>query len=203
MIDSAEVIICVLVMTATQKTKEQLVLDALALAGEQDWGALTLEGIADYAGVTLADLYAHFDSKADILAALAQMIDDRALPEGRGVAEGSSPREELFDILMDRFEVLSEYRAGLISILNSFRCDPRQALIGLPQVAHSMRRVLEAAGIETDGWQGAIRVAGLSGIYLKVLHVWMEDGSPDLSKTMAALDKDLGRAESFINALGI
>jgi hypothetical protein len=62
-----------------------------------------------------------------------------------------------------------------------------------------MSWVLEAAGMDTSGIKGAIRVAGLGGIYLNVLRTWMEDDSADLGRTMAALDKNLSRAEQIAN----
>ncbi len=43
---------------------------------------------------------------------------------------------------------------------------------------------------------------GLTGIYLKVLKVWCDDESRDLSKTMAALDKALERGESVADTFG-
>ena len=69
-------------------------------------------------------------------------------------------------------------------------------------LCRSMSWMLEAAGMDTGGARGAMRVAGLSGVYLKTLKVWKKDDSPDLSKTMAALDKDLNRLEQFANSFG-
>ena len=104
---------------------------------------------------------------------------------------------------MERFEVLNEYRSGLVSVLDSFKSDPKQFVIGLPHVCKSMSWMLEAAGMDTLGLRGAARLAGLSGIYIKNLRVWAGDVSPDLGKTMAALDKDLSRAESLANSIGL
>ena len=105
--------------------------------------------------------------------------------------------------MMERFDVLNEYRAGLVAILKSFRCDPKQAVISFPHLCKSMTWMLESAGVETTGIRGALKVAGLTGIYLDVQRIWMDDESADLSKTMAALDKDLGRAEQVINMFGL
>jgi uncharacterized protein YcaQ len=38
----------------------------------------------------------------------------------------------------------------------------------------------------------------LLGIYLSVLSVWFADDSPDMTKTMAALDARLRRAERWL-----
>ena len=101
---------------------------------------------------------------------------------------------------MERFDVIGDDHEAVVSILKSFRMDPKQAVISLPHLGRSMSWTLEAAGIETSGMKGAIRVAGLTGIYINVLRTWIEDDSEDLSKTMAALDRNLLRAEQFANS---
>ena len=66
-----------------------------------------------------------------------------------------------------------------------------------------MTWMLEAAGLQTTGLKGAVRVAGLSGLYIKTLWVWRDDDSPDMAKTMAALDKNLTRAERMASTFGL
>ena len=101
----------------------------------------------------------------------------------------------LFEILMERFDVLNADRPAVLSILKTVMRDPKQAVIGLPHLGRSMAWMLEAAGIETTGVRGAVRVAGLTGVYLYTVKSWMGDDSADLSKTMAALDRALSRAQ--------
>lgn len=188
-------------MTETNITlkREEVVLAALDLAADQAWDSLSLRMIAEKAGVSLPDIHALFDDKTDILTALGRRIDRLVLSGLGPISAETSARDRLFDILMDRFEVLNAHRAGIISILHSFRGDPKQAVIALPHLCRSMTWMLEAAEIDTRGWRGALTVMGLSGVYLKVLKTWMEDESPDLPKTMAALDKALGTAERAAN----
>jgi hypothetical protein len=42
----------------------------------------------------------------------------------------------------------------------------------------------------------------MTGMYLKLLYVWLKDESPDMTKTMAALDKALNRAEKMAEMIG-
>ncbi len=184
--------------------KEKIVHAALGLAVAQGWENTTLRDIAIAADVSLADLYAVIEDKNDILVLLGRMID-KAVVSQVSVSGGdvSSPRDALFDILMDRYDTLNDYREGLVAVLQSFRYDPKQMVISMPHLCRSMSWMLECAGIETSGLKGAIKVAGLSGVYLKVLKVWMEDESDDLSKTMAALDKTLNRAEKAADMFGL
>ena len=182
-------------------TKEDLVMATLQLSEQLGWEHVRLSDIADEAGITLAELHGHFADKVDILCAFGRMIDARVL-EDLDVDLSASPRERLFDVLMDRYEILNDYRAGLVTILHAFRYEPKHALISMPYLCKSMNWMLEASGIDTNGIKGMLKIAGLMAIYVKVLKVWAEDESPDLAKVMAALDKDLGRAESAANSFG-
>jgi len=60
-----------------------------------------------------------------------------------------------------------------------------------------MRWMLEAADIGTTGFVGTLRVKGSGVVYAATANVWLKDDSEDMAKTMAALDKNLARAERF------
>ncbi len=194
-------------MASKKKTdlsiRQRGVYAALALAVSKGWDQVSLRDVAEEADVSFADLYAEFLDKTDILVALGRMIDRQVLENMGEVEAEASARDALFDVMMDRYEVLNVYREGIIAILHSFRLDPKQVVISCPHLCRSMGWMLEAAQVNTGGFRGAIKVAAITGIYLKVLRVWMKDGSPDLSKTMAALDKSLGKAEQFANSFGL
>lgn len=183
------------------KTKEDLVVLAMDLAAQRGWAVLTMRDIAEESGVSLLDLHMHFDDKTDILVALGRQIDRQVLESAGELDDDLSVRDQLFDVLMERFDALNQYRRGVMSVLDSFIPDPKQAVISLPHLCRSMSWMLEAAGCDTTGIKGALKVTGLTGVYLNVLRTWRDDDSPDLSKTMAALDKHLDRSERAMNFL--
>ena len=187
----------------TVDIKARIVQCALDLAVEQGWEYTTLRDIAQRAELTPAELFSVVDDKSDVLILLGRQID-QVVYENVSLSEGGSlsVRDALFDILMERFDVLNEYREGLVSILDSFKFDPKELVISLPHLCKSMSRTLEMSGASSSGVKGALKVVGLTGIYLKVLRVWCEDDTQDLSKTMAALDKALERAENWADTLG-
>ncbi|PCI99088.1 MAG: TetR family transcriptional regulator [Alphaproteobacteria bacterium] len=183
--------------------KQKILDSALHLAVEQGWEYTTLRDIAEHAGVSASDLYDTIDDKNDVLVILGRKIDKEIMGNIDLSDDGATnSRDRLFDIMMDRYEALNEYREGVVSILESFKCDPKQAVISMPHLCKSMGWMLEVSGIETAGIKGALKVVGLTGVYIKVLKVWAEDESADLSKTMSALDKALERAEKAANILG-
>ena len=64
-----------------------------------------------------------------------------------------------------------------------------------------MALMLEAAGLAAGGARGVLRIKGLALVYLASLRVWLKDESADKARTMAALDKQLRRAESLMQRL--
>jgi AcrR family transcriptional regulator len=183
-------------------SKDEIVVRTLELASELGWANVTLMDVSDKSGLSLAELHDHFDDKADILVALGRMIDRRVLEAFDTPEVDASLRDRLFDVMMERFDVLNDYRDGVVAVLHSFRFEPKDAVISCPHLCRSMSWMLEASGIETNGFRGAAKIVGLTGVYLKVLKIWKDDESPDMGKTMAMLDKHLGQAESLANRFG-
>ncbi|MCB1652110.1 MAG: TetR family transcriptional regulator [Alphaproteobacteria bacterium] len=184
---------------SAKNIKDQLVEAAMELAQEQEWAAVSLADIARRCGLSESEVYNYAEDKEDILILISRMID-RHVAENTQEFNGEdesfvSQRDRLFDVLMERFDILNEYRPALLSILKSLRADPKKAALSAPHLCRSMNRMLELAGIPADGLRGAAKAAALTAIYLKTLKVWKDDDSPDMSQTMAALDKDLGHAE--------
>ncbi|MEZ5902890.1 MAG: TetR family transcriptional regulator [Alphaproteobacteria bacterium] len=185
----------------TEKSLKDTIIEAsLRLAAAESWSNISFEQIILAAQLDRLEVQEYFDDKTDILVAYGRRIDARLFKE-LSLDEGMSERERVFDILMERFDILNEDREAVLSILGSIKYDPKEAILTFPHLAKSMTRVLEAAGIDTEGLKGAAQVAGLVGVYLYVVRTWKEDESSDMAKTMAALDKALDYAESTANSL--
>ena len=186
-------------MVKKSEIPDHVIDTALALAAERGWSGLSLAEIAAEAKLPLSKVYPHFASKQEILAAFSRRIDAAVLAEELDADDlEESARDRLFDVMMRRFDALQPHKAALANILYDGLRNPLDGLAGAPQLARSLRWMLEAAGIGTGGVKGALRVKGLAAIYLATLRVWLRDDSPDLAKTMAALDGHLRRAESLL-----
>ena len=168
----------------------------LGLAAERGWRRVGLADIAAAAKLPLVELYRLYPSRSAILGAFVRHIDEAVLAKGE--AEGETARERLFDLLMRRFEALRPYREGVGAILRDCGGDPFSLLCGGARLKRSLAWTLEAAGLGSHGLLGKARLKGLALVYLATLRVWLGDEGPDLSRTMAALDKNLGRAEAVI-----
>lgn len=168
-----------------------------ALVRERGWRDLSLAEIAEAAEVPLSRLHPIFPSKQAILEGFTDRVDAAML--GEGIEPSDTPaRDRLFDVLMRRFDNLQPEREALAIILQDQLRDPLAACCGLARLRQSMAITLEAAGFSTSGLRGVLRRKGLSAIYLATLRVWLRDDSEDMAKTMAYLDKQLARVDSWV-----
>ena len=172
----------------------RIITAALELSAAESWRSLSLAGIADEAGVGLAELRQAFASKTAILVGFLESIDAKVLVGGKGDAD-EDPRDRLFDVLMRRFDALNPHKAAITGILRETLFDPAAASVLAPRFIRSMAWMLEAAGLSSAELGGRLRVNGLALLYINALRVWLGDDSQDMAKTMAALDKGLRRAE--------
>jgi AcrR family transcriptional regulator len=175
--------------------RKRVISVALALAAERGWRDLALADVAAAAGLSLAELYALHPSKQAILDAFVRDVDMAVLGETQA-PEGPA-KDRLFDVLMRRLDKLDPHKAALQRIADDTACDPLQVICGFARLDRSMAAMLEAAGISSGGFAGIIRAKGLTAVYLTALRAWLRDESEDKAKTMAALDRALGRAEFF------
>ncbi len=181
--------------------RSRIVDTALSLAETRNWSRLTLSEIAEESGISLAELHRNFTSKNEILETYFRSVDQMTLA-GAESARGSI-RDRLFDVVMCRFDALSPRRHAILAILNDLRSDPATALSLLPGFWRSLTWIVEAAGASPVGLRGLALRKGLAVVYLNAFRVWIDDDSPSLDRTMAALDKGLRYSERLVAMFGL
>jgi len=112
---------------------------------------------------------------------------------------GEPAKDRLFDVLMRRLDALAPYKLGLEAIYDWARRDPLAATALNRVVVNSMRFMLEAAGIESEGAVGALKLQGLAFAWARILRVWFGDSDSGLAATMAALDRELTRGSTYVS----
>ena len=182
-------------ISETSDPNSRIVAAALSLAGERGWAGLSTGDIAEAAGVPHEELRRIFPCNASLLAGLARHVEAWATAEPMTFDKADTTRDRLFELLMRRLDVLEEHRAGATAILRDLPRDPATALAALPRIMPLFGRILEQAGVSGSGPLAMLRRKGLAAIWLATLSVWAEDDSPDYARTMAALDRNLRRAE--------
>jgi len=178
------------------------IVDAfLALLAERNYEDVGLTDVASRAGVPLHRCRGEFDSLIGVLAAFLEETDQKVLAGiDKDMAEEPA-RERLFDVLMRRLEALTPHREAIRSLSRSARCNPPLALALNGLAVRSQRWMLAAADIDTAGLRGSFRAQGLACLFADVVRVWLNDEDPGLARTMAALDRQLGRGARWARGL--
>jgi AcrR family transcriptional regulator len=175
------------------RDEDRVVDAALALIAKKGWRETTLADIAAASGLGLARTLPRFPSKTHVLAAFQRRLDRATLaapPEA-----DATVRDRLFELFMRRFDALQVERAALARLARELPADPCAALGLAPGACGGVRAIAETAGVDTAGALGLLRLKGLAAVYAFALRAWLADDSPDLAKTMKALDAALARAE--------
>jgi AcrR family transcriptional regulator len=168
---------------------------ALRLAGEKPWREITLRDIAADAGVSFAELYARAPGKGALVDRLSRRFDGAALASDDTSTEAL---DRLFEATMARLEAMEPHRFALIAIArDEGPFSPRWG----PRFATTARALLETAGIDSSGRRGALRIAAMTGTWVRIVQVWRDDEGA-LNRTMAEIDKRLKLMRSRLDRVG-
>ncbi|PWC39704.1 hypothetical protein TSO352_06235 [Azospirillum sp. TSO35-2] len=169
----------------------------MRLAAEKGWRRVGLLEVAHAAGVPLSRFHQRYRGRADLLAAVSRVADATVLAAEGAVDLTEPPRDRLFDVMMRRFDALRPFRDGLRAVVRDLPGEPATALGFTCAFGRSMAWMLRAASIDPDQRGGAALVAGLGAVHARVMRVFLDDDTADLSRTMSALDNGLRRAERW------
>lgn len=185
-------------MTRKINPNKKIIFATLKLAVTVPWQEITMDSIAKAAKVKSSVLMEIFSSKLAILDAFNRQLDEQITEEFSNIENVGSIREQLFEILMARFDALNRYKSALKLIYKeTVPFDPLASAYGLNNLIHSMEIVLNIVGIPTCTPVGCVRTKVLSAIFIRSFIIWLEDNSADMAKTMAKLDNDLAKAETL------
>ena len=173
----------------------------MALLAEHAFEDISLANIAAGAGLTLAQLRGEFGSKFAVLAAHIKDVDRLVLARGDAEMAEESARERLFDVLMRRLEILVPHKDAIESLLRSARRDPALAFALNGLAVRSQQWMLAAADIDGNGPPGVLRAQGLALLFARVLQTFVRDEDEGLARTMARLDRELGRGQRWLDML--
>jgi len=181
--------------------REKVVAAFMELLAERRFEEIGFNDIASRSGLSLADIRTEFGSTVSIWAAFAKDVDRAVLAGADADMADEPPRERLFDVLMRRLEVVTPHREALRSLTKSLSRNPPLALAFNPIAVRSQVWMLTAAGIDTGGLRGMVRAQGMTMLFGSVLRTWLDDDDPGLARTLAALDKALGRGQRWSGML--
>ena len=189
-------------MVYKKNTNENIISTTLKLAETIPWQEITIDSIALAEKIKPSTLLEIFPSKLSILDAFNHQLDTEIRQEFASIEKLGSVRDQLFDILMARFDLLNRYKIAVKLIYKeTVPFDPLASAYGLNSLIKSMKIVLNIAGIPTCTLLGFMKTKILSAIFMRSFIAWLGDDSTDMAKTMAILDSDLVKVENFSNAI--
>ena len=184
--------------TNRQPGAEQILSAALVLIADHPWRGISMEMIAEASGASLTTVYKYYPAKLDLVSGFIERINMRLLAAHDFKDRNEPKRDRLIDVLMRRFELLDPNKRAVRSIIIGSVFDPYSTLSLIPTFTKAMAWSLEAAGFNTSGFAGLIRLKAVSLIYLSTMRVWLKDESEDLSSTLSYLDQSIRRVESIL-----
>src|SRR5688572_17774188 len=159
------------------------------MIAEKGLGKTRLSALVQQTKIPLKTLYAQYPSVCAIIDAFLDHVDAEMLRHTS--PDTGSKRDLYFDMMMARFDTLQPYRAGVVRWLKDTSRHPTRVASLLKRWDKSLSLMLDVA---KDSPLYPVKKIGLAGVYLVSLRAWLEDESPDMSKTMATLDKALAKA---------
>ena len=183
------------------RSRQRIISAMLDQAADEGWRAVTLITISDKTKLSLRDVCDLFPTKQSILNAFLDDIDEQIQAGTRPQDIAHSPKDRLFEVLMRRFDILQPHKKAIANILHDMPSDPLACFCSISRFRRSMAAMLEAAQLSSPGFTGVLKTKGLALVYLNTVRVWLRDDTLDMSKTMATLDKSLGRADSIAAAI--
>lgn len=192
-------------MSAQQKHKafnmEGFLLAAFTRGEELGWNEVTPEKVATAMGLKSDALPTTLKTRQDILDYFEHHISNQLNDIFKDVTDNSETRkDQLFDVIMERFDLMTPYKGGLKRLSKTIGLLPKTAMKSMCPFRAMIGNIMRLANLDIHGPVAEIKRMGLTILYLKTVRVWLGDDSPDLGKTMAELDKNLGFAEQAMNS---
>ena len=167
---------------------------------QQPFDTVSLEQLADKAGLPITELYVRYAGSDAVLLAALRALDAAALRQSAdnfADAPEASFHEKLLEGLISRFELYAPIRAQMQAVQRVAQRNPILAACLLARLADMTDRLLSLCGDEATGWRRQARIKGIMAVLLRVLPVWQSDDTADLSLTLSRLDKELRRAAEW------
>jgi AcrR family transcriptional regulator len=180
-----------------EQASPDLLAAALALIGERGWRGFGLVELARRTGMPLATVYAELPSRGAVLRRLGARLDAAMLGVSPTELAEMTPRERLFELMMRRFDAMAPYRDALRAMAGSRGADLEAIAASLCNLQRVAVWLVDAAGGPRSGLAALAGRQAVLMVYARAFSVWLGDETEDRSKTLAELDRRLGRLEAM------
>ena len=183
---------------AKKLNKYQCIKDGFDIIENEGWNKFSFEKLAKNLKVDSKTIKVMFRNKIGFLKAFSLMIDEKVIDKlNFEEFKNNKVKDNLFELIMLRFEELNDYKAGLKNLLNDLKNSPFDFKKVTRNVFDSMELFLDIAKGKENYFFDFIKTNIIFFIYSYIFNVWLDDKSDDMNVTMAELDKWLSQAEIY------
>ncbi len=178
-------------------SKFKIIEESFLFIDKIGWKEFSIERFAEENNYKTSEVKNFISNKNDLLIEFSKMIDEKVeLNINIEEFENSDVKDNIFELIMMRFDAMTPFKGGLKKIINEIKSP-----IILKEISQnilvSMDFYLEFSNAYDDTIFDVIKKKSLFLIYSYCFKVWLNDDSKELSKTMSELDRLLNYAEKF------
>ena len=178
--------------------KYECIKDGFYIIETEGWNNFSLKKLAKKLKVDSNKIKIMFRNKSEFLSAFSSIIDERVISQlDFEEFKNNKVKDNLFELIMLRFEELNSFKAGLKVLLNDLKKSPCDLKKVTRNVFESMDLFLDIAKGKGNYFVDFIKSNIILMIYSYVFNIWIDDKSKDMNVTMAELDKWLSHAETY------
>lgn len=182
----------------THEDRKKLHESLLEAADTRAIESLSVKQLAEAAGVNVEEALGAFASPLEIADDYFANFKNETLQTYQATGE-ESVRDRLFELTMMIFDTFGTHKPAIKSIERYLLRNPSLLKARHNDIQEMFRTLLALAGVRVKGLRGNIRLQVFMVIFARVYHVWKQDETIDMAKTMAELDKRLNQAEKWEN----
>lgn len=182
--------------------KNNLIKIAMRELIKGNWDHLDIDFMSKKLKVTPEIILSNCTSKNDLLDMWSnninhEMLNNISYKELKKV----SIKERLLEIMLCRFDVLSEKSKEVNALVNLSKSNLIEGKRSLTRIYNAMELICNCACVSTKGSKGFLNVKALSIIWLLVFREWYKTGMNNEDVLLSQLDKNLVLAEKFKNII--
>ena len=173
--------------------KNNIIIKAFEIIEKVGWDNFSLSLLSRNLKISERSLKKFFRNKEFILIDFSRMIDQNvdSLINLEDLKE-STVKDNLFELIMLRLEIMLPYRKALKLILASNKkINPLTIKIISQNIIESLDFYLDISGSYLNERFDFLKKYTIFLIYIYACKEWLNDNSEDLSKTMSNLDRSL------------
>ena len=172
--------------------KNKIIIQAFEIIEKVGWDKFSLSLLSRSLKIPESSLKKVFKNKELILIDFSKMIDENVdlLINFEDLKE-STVKDNLFELIMLRLEIMLPYRKALKKILSSKQINPFTIKTISLNIIESLDFYLDISGSYFNERFDFLKKYTIFLIYVYACKEWLNDNSEDLSKTMSNLDRSL------------